>query len=213
MEADGWLKVAEVKYIAIKGYCGIDKLAQIFGWKTSGDAQGWLRRRGGKIYPITSEEFANISKCFKDYQKDEVETVQKAIRSYQPGQGFASYRDAMAIELYAMGKAKKYMKKQGYRVKDVSATESYDLLCERYYEQKFVEVKGTRGQGDKIILTANEVKFVQNHKNQMILYILHSIKYDAKSHHVQDGIERIIDAWDIHDKKLMPIAYYYVLTN
>lgn len=64
-----------------------------------------------------------------------------------------------AIEQAAMDKAVAYFSARKYRVKDVHQNQCYDLLCERTGEEDLrVEVKGTTGSGDKIIVTANEVE-------------------------------------------------------
>src|SRR5438477_1855351 len=58
-----------------------------------------------------------------------------------------------AVELYAMGQVQNEFKNRGYEVKDVSQKRPYDLHCSRSDEVKYVEVKGTQGNGLDIVLT------------------------------------------------------------
>lgn len=73
-------------------------------------------------------------------------------------QGFAMNPAArLAIELYAMRRAIDHFERRDFAVNDVSAKESYDLLCSRDGKEMKVEVKGTVTKAGWIFLTANEM--------------------------------------------------------
>ena len=54
-------------------------------------------------------------------------------------------------------KASEHYSDLGWSVGDVSLSESYDLRCTRQGEELHVEVKGTTSQGERVLLTRNEV--------------------------------------------------------
>lgn len=62
-----------------------------------------------------------------------------------------------AIEKRAIYVCTQYFEGKGFDCEDVSSYESYDILATKGDKKLKVEVKGTRGLGDKIILTRNEV--------------------------------------------------------
>jgi hypothetical protein len=68
-----------------------------------------------------------------------------------------------------------YLAEQGYGVKDVGATQSYDLDARRAGERLYVEVKGTTTawtDSSEIILTRNEVELhLREHPNTMLLIV------------------------------------------
>lgn len=68
------------------------------------------------------------------------------------------------IEQHAMTRCAQHYRAAGYKVTDVSAVESNDLLIEKTGQMRFVEVKGTQNAGERILLSRNEVDLarVQN---------------------------------------------------
>jgi len=133
------------------------------------------------------------------------------------GQGFSS--DSMynsTIENYAMQKAIKFYENMGYRVKDVSKNESYDLHCEKYGKELFVEVKGTSGQANSIIMTSNEVKVALNNYHKYDLFIVTNIIYhesndkSVKSYCSGGKIVRY-KQWKPDEDKLIPLSYKVII--
>jgi hypothetical protein len=115
-----------------------------------------------------------------------------------------------ALEQHAMDAAKRFFTTKGYDVDDHHKDHPYDLLCTKKGEGLFVEVKGTEMGGKSVILTAGEVEFARRNKDQMALFVLHSIKVSP------DGKARggKIDArrpWNVGDGMLRPISYWYDL--
>ncbi len=62
-----------------------------------------------------------------------------------------------AIEMQAVRQAISHYEAAGYRVEDVGAFRSYDLVAIRGDEERHVEVKGSQTPVRKIVLTRNEV--------------------------------------------------------
>jgi len=62
------------------------------------------------------------------------------------------------VENAAMRQARQWLKAEGFKfIKDVSAVESCDFRAQRNGEEWVIEVKGTMGGPESILLTANEV--------------------------------------------------------
>jgi hypothetical protein len=79
----------------------------------------------------------------------------------------------------------RYYEAEGWRVADVGAVESFDLRCERDGQEVHVEVKGTTGNGERIILTPNEVAHARVGDTELFIVI---------------GIELALSAYRPHPK-------------
>jgi len=83
-----------------------------------------------------------------------------------------------AVELRAMAMAEEHYRNLGYSVADRSNTESFDLLCEKADTPTLhVEVKGTRGAGESVFVTVNEVKLAENFEG-WVLFVVDSISVE-----------------------------------
>ena len=84
------------------------------------------------------------------------------VRDHGPkndSQGFQQSKEyRTAIERRAMHVAFDILELEGWIAHDVSSSESYDIHCLRGHEKAYVEVKGTSGSGEQIILTNAEVQ-------------------------------------------------------
>jgi Domain of unknown function (DUF3883) len=141
---------------------------------------------------------------------DEHDAVVEALeKSHAKSQGFQlDSKTRKAIEDYAMEAAKKHFKSLGYSVEDHSKNHSYDLLCTKKKERLHAEVKGTVTNGDGIILTSGEVKFARSHKEEMGLFILHSIQVSADGK-LSNGQQKMIVPWDVDEGRLKPVSFMY----
>ena len=74
-----------------------------------------------------------------------------------------------------------------------------------------VEVKGTTSNGEKIILTRNEVLNAKTSMNICILFIVHSIEiFELKGNLIAKSSKtKIVNDWDPVDKDLEPLSYHY----
>lgn len=170
----------------------------------------WMKN---SINFVNSYDGPNLLYDITSDAEQEVEDIFESHRAGHTGQGFKITPELRKkIEKYSVGKAIKYFRKNGFTVKDVGSTHSYDLHCLNGEESLRVEVKGTQTEGESIILTPNEVKNAKNHKSA--LYLLHSIdvKTFRKSYKLSGGKEKIINPWTVtKDGVLKALSYIYTL--
>jgi hypothetical protein len=117
------------------------------------------------------------------------------------------------LEDYAMDAAKRYFESAGYDVEDHSNNQSYDLCCRKNQDLLYVEVKGTRTNGEAIVLTAGEVEFARRHKGQTALFLVHSITVSENKQVATNGQNRLIESWDVAEGSLRPVSYLYELPS
>jgi hypothetical protein len=112
-----------------------------------------------------------------------------------------------AVEAYAMERAK-----EAYPgADDTSATESYDLRTSDSGREVRVEVKGTLGSGDHILLTANEIDSAFGAEWRTDLFIVSEIQLTAREGEfvATGGKTHIIRAWSPSLNDLKPTQYRY----
>lgn len=115
-----------------------------------------------------------------------------------------------AVEARAMDVATQFYEHNGWTVVDVSNARSYDLVCSRGGQELHVEVKGTTGQGEKVLLPRNEVTHARKHYPNVALFIVYGIKLSKGPPPVATGGEaRVLSPWDIDAGKLEPLAFSY----
>lgn len=139
--------------------------------------------------------------------------VDAAEQEFDRSQGFrVDAKLRKALEVYAMDAATEHFDSQNYAV-DPEAHKNcpYDLECTRNGEVRYVEVKGTQTKGERIFLTAGEVDFAQRHKNEMVLFILHSINVSKDKKRLSGGIQKIVDPWDVEEGDKTAISYRYAV--
>jgi len=129
------------------------------------------------------------------------------------GQGFGlSQPQKKAVELCAMEKATKIYENQGWKILDKSATKPYDLLAIKGKERKFIEVKGTTGEGESVVLTHGEVKHANDHLNESVLVVIGRIEL-KKEKDIWSGfngdIISVKDPWFIDEKDLKATQFRY----
>ncbi len=178
------------------------------------------RSRGGAVFRVSATEWNKLIDILGYWPGDTVDVretkemiraLSRSGRKY--GQGFdllAENRNV--IEIYAMNIAIEYFRELKYEVKDVSSFASYDLFCKREDGNLHVEVKGTKSEGDSIILTENEVKISQ--QERCVLFVVSNInlKRNEEGHlKAEGGIVRIIDPWRVDEHILQPISYKCIL--
>jgi hypothetical protein len=129
------------------------------------------------------------------------------------GQGFlVSQAVRNAVEEYAVAWAIRYYRAQGWIVEDVGSRESYDLRCTRDTDELHVEVKGTTGLGETVILTRNEVLHALEWHPNMDLFVVTETRVEGReSDHpvATGGVARVWHSWLPDDKSLTPAGYLY----
>jgi hypothetical protein len=148
---------------------------------------------------------------------DESETEQRDAGeedSEQNGQGYEQDPERRrAAELHAMEIARAYYENQGFTVTDTSQHEPYDLECRRARQIIRVEVKGTTGAGESVLLTSAEVENARQPAEmwRTDLFVVHGIEIeDSKDGPAATGGEvRLIESWspDLDDLEVTEYRY------
>ncbi len=131
------------------------------------------------------------------------------------GQGFRTNAEQRkAIEQYAVEMAITHYEAQGWTVKNVGLYESYDLHCSRLNgDELHVEVKGTTGMGEKVLLTPNEVRHAHEQYPNVSLFVVSNIvllSEDGQSH-ASGGEPVLYEPWNLDDESLTAIGYEYAV--
>lgn len=114
------------------------------------------------------------------------------------------------IERTAMAQAMDRFHKEGYAVADVSANHPYDLECVKGNERLQVEVKGTSGDGFRVILTEREFNHMAPAGWVRVLYVLPEIT-ELGGEKVKAGKERIISPFDPKSYDSRPISRFVII--
>jgi hypothetical protein len=94
-----------------------------------------------------------------------------------------------------MGRAREELEARGYKAFiNTSANQPYDYECKKGGKHYFVEVKGTQGPGESVILTRNEVNHWKKHQNQSIAVIVHGVELDLARKSASGGTARVASA-------------------
>jgi hypothetical protein len=148
-----------------------------------------------------------------DPDAESVEAVVAAAagRPRSVGQGFLiSYESRVAIERHAVHTAIRYYEAGGWRVADVGAVESFDLRCERDGQEVHVEVKGTTGNGEQIILTPNEVAHARVAETELFIVIgIEVALSDNRPPVATGGHAHVLSPWAVHDHCLRAVGFFY----
>jgi hypothetical protein len=122
-----------------------------------------------------------------------------------------SAAERTAIERHAVSVTTAHLKGLGYKVKDVGATQSYDLDARRGTEHLYVEVKGTTSEGAEVILTRNEVELNAKRYPATMLALVTNIELDRTegSPSASGGKLVTFHPWRVDPKALQPLAYRY----
>ena len=92
------------------------------------------------------------------------------------GGGFGDPEVNPKVELAAMRFATRHLSKHGWTVVDVSAQKcGYDLECRKGRRSLHVEVKGTKGQEPKFILTRGEAETWKQDKDYCLVVVLDAL--------------------------------------
>ena len=147
--------------------------------------------------------------------KSHLETVRSTKKSSKPsnrqGWGLNSV-DKKIVERYAMSLSEKTLIELGYTdIEDTSSSSPFDFKVKKDGVEYIVEVKGTTGKGEIIIVTVNEVEVHRlRHPNNMLI-VVHSIDLDRspKTPVPSGGVVKVTSSWKIDDTHLRPLTFSY----
>jgi hypothetical protein len=117
----------------------------------------------------------------------------------EPDQGGQGRLDDVAlrraIESHAVALATRHYQREGWTVADVSANSSYDLHCVNPGGRELrVEVKGTVGRGDAVLVTANEVRHSREFAPNVAPFVVSEITVYA-DRSCTGGRTRVVHTW------------------
>lgn len=118
-----------------------------------------------------------------------------------------------AIELSAVQQAAKYYESQGYEVEDVGLTRSYDLHAVRDDEERHIEVKGSQGRIEKILLTRNEVSHASRFNNTDLV-LVQEVPWERDVDGTVssgEGLMAVLRNWRPGEGDLTPMSYECVV--
>ena len=120
-----------------------------------------------------------------------------------------------AVEKYAVNAAIDYFREAGWlNIQDVGDFASYDLTMVRDGMVHIVEVKGTTGFGDNIILTRNEVSVHKEYYPRNALVVVSQIKILASDPPKLDGGKvQAIQPWSLVEEWLEAMTFTYGVQN
>ncbi len=70
--------------------------------------------------------------------------------------------------------AKELYESESWEMVDTSSSNPFDFSAKRGKAERFIEVKGTTGAGENVMLTHGEVNHVRNHPNKSALECTHA---------------------------------------
>lgn len=129
------------------------------------------------------------------------------------GQGFGlTAPERRAVEQRAMSQATFYLEQLGYTTKDVSASESYDILATDTAGQEYtVEVKGTTSGPAEVFLTTNEVQLSQARYPYTFLIVVHGVCLNRCHHQptATGGELLAVHPWKVESERLTALSFRY----
>lgn len=148
------------------------------------------------------EDYSHESHLLTEGKQD------REITSVLHGQGLSPNPVRRAfIERTAMNHAKEYFEAEGYAVVDVSADHPFDLECVKDTERLQVEVKGTSGDGTRVILTDREFNHAAPTGWVRALYVLPQIT-ELEGGEVILAKPRVIKPFNPKDYECKPISHF-----
>jgi len=162
----------------------------------------------GKSYPADE-----VQKFLSEPETPDEEFVSRALSRGQ-GRGLSA-EERRIVEQHAMERAREYLKEHGQKVTDRSANHPYDFEARKGSSKMFIEVKGTTGGGESVLVTAGEVRAQrQAHPNNGLI-VVHSIKLTKSEHGpaAKGGVLIALMPWNISDAALDPVAYSYQINT
>lgn len=137
----------------------------------------------------------------------------RCIHTSASGQGFGlSQAERRAVELRAMKVARELYENAGWKVIDKSSSQSFDFLATKTGNERFIEVKGTTGEGRSIVLTHGEVKHVRSNRASSALVVVSNIILENnKGDLLAKGgtITTHNDPWVLVEENLSATQYRY----
>lgn len=129
------------------------------------------------------------------------------------GQGFGlSKAERDQVERRAMQVARDLYEKSGWVLVDTSIGNPFDFLATKGTDRRYLEVKGTTGEGSSIELTHGEVRHVQQNERSCALVVVAEIRLaEADGKWAASGGRVVVheDPWSIDESVLEATRFRY----
>lgn len=177
------------------------------------------KAQGGTIFSVTEEQWQSLTDLigFEFPSDEELELMATGhLRGATTsgglplgGQGFGlTASERAAVELRAMELARRYLQTKWPIVTDVSARMSFDLLCKAGQSSLRVEVKGTTGPGESVLLTKNEVR--ESAESGYAVFVVSEIQLDRSDPDqpiASGGVCRFFESFNVNLHVLEALSY------
>ncbi|MCK1805346.1 MULTISPECIES: protein NO VEIN domain-containing protein [unclassified Micromonospora] len=118
----------------------------------------------------------------------------------------------LAIERHAVDWVLRHYSAQGYDVKDVGGTKSYDVHATAGQRELHVEVKGSSGDADAVELTFNEVEHAAAADTHLVVVdLIDWRRLPDGTVETSGGRVRVWESWTPAEASLKPTRYRYQL--
>lgn len=109
------------------------------------------------LYLISRADAVTLLRAADTYLTLGTDISENSAEQAVKGAGFGTPEQNKLVERAAVRHVVRHYKSQGWSVSDVSSeNHGYDLICKGSGEERHVEVKGARGDGQQFILTTKE---------------------------------------------------------
>ena len=133
-------------------------------------------------------------------------------RPKRGGQGYGlTHAQKLAVEERAVALATKHFEAEGWVVEDVGKSRSYDLHATRGTQIAYVEVKGSTGPAESVLLTKNEVALHQDFYPATALFVVAGIELVEREGEWTGGggTQILIQPWKPSIEDLEATVYRY----
>lgn len=138
-------------------------------------------------------------------------------RKTSSSQGFGlTAKERKAVELRAMELAYDLYTHDGWQLVDTSLSRPYDYLATKGSETLYIEVKGTTGNCNAVVLTHREVQNAKLNPDTSVLIVASDIVLDRsqKTPIATGGIISIhFHPWKIEETQLEPLQFRYIFSK
>jgi hypothetical protein len=158
------------------------------------------------------DQFEIIDNKISSEFTDALELIESKFVPNLPSQGFGlSALEKKIIEKHAVKLATEHLFNIGYtEIEDTGDFESFDIYAKGPAGELSVEVKGTTGIGNVVILTKNEVSFQKAAYPNNGLFVASNIELVREEIvFARGGDIKFVSPWFITDENLKPISFEY----
>jgi len=175
-------------------------------------AMAAARARGGTVFSLAPAEWHAVAAAAQ-IETDPETNAGPGATGVRGGQGRGlTAAERRAVELHAQRLAEEHFVGLGHDVRDVSSDcLGFDLRCTNGMEVVHVEVKGTTGAGDTVLLTRNEVAHAREQHARVALVVVSGIRLLRRDGTVsaEGGTMQVIRPWAINDGELSATQFEY----